>query len=158
RGHELRRRPRRDARARRRRHDGDRQPRQGRGGAGGPEHEPRARARRGDGGRGPRGLSPSAGAPPRAAPLLRASVAVPVFLPSVGGDFLNYDDDHYVRRSRPVREGDVATILDPRAPRAELGEEYLPVRDLTYALDARLFGVEGRAAVGFRATSLLWYA
>lgn len=65
-------------------------------------------------------------------------------------------------RGAPLR-----ALLDPRAPRGPFGAEYLPLRDLSYALDARLFGERapdggrrlGRAAeVGFRASNLAWYA
>lgn len=83
-------------------------------------------------------------------------VAAGVFLPSVGGEFLNYDDDQF-RASRPIRDADLATILDPRASRAELGSEYLPVRDLSYVLDARLFGTREQASIGYRASNLAWY-
>ena len=91
------------------------------------------------------------------AALLIAILALVVYLPSVVvGEFLHYDDDHYVLYSPAVKNFEVARAFDPRANRHDLGAEYLPVRDLTYMLDAKLFGAHSPRA--FRATSLAWYA
>jgi hypothetical protein len=104
----------------------------------------------------------------RRSALLVAVLAFLVFLPSVyPGELLCYDDDHYIPGSPAVRECKLAQMLDPRASRADLGAEYLPVRDLTYALDAQLWGehtphgldlTTTRTAVGFRLTNLALYA
>lgn len=89
--------------------------------------------------------------------LLVASLAVAVYLPSVFvGGFLHHDDDHYVTGSAAVKNFEVGRAFDPSASRTDLGEEFLPVRDLTYMIDARVFGVDSPRA--FRATNLAWYA
>src|SRR5262249_44457052 len=92
----------------------------------------------------------------RRASLLIAVLAFIVFLPSiVPGELLCYDDDHCIPGAPAVRDRDVAKMLFTLRDRSDLGEEYLPVRDLTYALDSALWGVDGpRAARGFRFTNL----
>lgn len=102
----------------------------------------------------------------RALPFLVAVLATLPYLPSLSGEFLNYDDNYLVVESRAIQEGRVAAILDPAGSRLELGSEYLPVRDLSYALDAWLYGTQEpggnrlgpMAPFGFRLTNLLWYA
>ncbi len=100
------------------------------------------------------------------APALAAAAAL-LYLPAVvGGEFLNYDDPYLVVQNEVVREARIAHILDPSAPREALGSEYLPARDLSYALDAALFAgdeptgapMDPDAATGFRASNMLWYA
>jgi len=88
---------------------------------------------------------------------LVAILATAVFLPSVvTGGFLEYDDGHYLVHSRAVAEQDVRRALDPLADRSDLGSEYLPVRDLLYLGEARVFGLESPRA--FRGMSLALYA
>jgi hypothetical protein len=104
----------------------------------------------------------------RRGPLLVALLGFAVFLPSlVPGELLSYDDDYLVSGSRAVREARVGKMLDPWGDRSDLGDEYLPVRDVSYALDALVWGertADGReltgtrAARGFRFTNLLIYA
>ncbi len=89
--------------------------------------------------------------------LLVAILATAVFLPSVvTGGFLEYDDDHYLLHSRAVADQHVRRALDPLADRSDLGSEYLPVRDLLYMGEARVFGLESPRA--FRGVSLALYA
>jgi hypothetical protein len=104
---------------------------------------------------------------------LVALLALLVYAPSAWtGELLGYDDDHYVFHSAPIAHGDIGTILSPTESRTELGNEYLPVRDLTYVIDAKLWGVSDlydqkvfredprwlSASRGFRATNLFFYA
>ncbi len=92
-----------------------------------------------------------------ASTLLVALLAFAVYFPSVlAGTFLQYDDDHYVVHSPAVRDFEIGRAFNPWASRADLGEEYLPVRDLTYMIDAKLWGVD--SPMGFRFTSLIIYS
>jgi hypothetical protein len=95
-----------------------------------------------------------------ASALLVALLAVAVYLPSVfAGTFLQYDDDHYVMHSAAVHHFEIKRAFNPWASRADLGEEYLPVRDLTYMIDARIWGLDSpNSSKGFRFTSLIIYA
>jgi hypothetical protein len=88
------------------------------------------------------------------------------YLPSLGGAFLDYDDPYLISANQVLPNASLAQVFDPTADRQDFGAEYLPVRDLTYWVDARLFGVADSAgwrvppesAPGFRLTNLLWYA
>jgi len=77
-------------------------------------------------------------------------VTLLVFLPQLTGDFdfTNWDDNWLITSNHHIRSfsgENLATILDPTIPvatREELGNEYLPVRDLSYSLNYALGGYE----------------
>ena len=101
----------------------------------------------------------------RALPAAVALLALLPYLPSAArGEFLNWDDPYLVHPG--LLEQKVTRLLDPRGDprepegrkRAAFGSEYLPLRDLSYRLDARIHGLEPPSARGFRATNLLLYA
>jgi protein O-mannosyl-transferase len=87
------------------------------------------------------------GTGPGAASLMRwevpaiAVLAILLYLPSLGGSFVNWDDEWLIVNN-PLIDGvdDLAWILDPTSWREPLGAEYLPVRDLSIWLDYRLWG------------------
>lgn len=84
--------------------------------------------------------------------------ALAAFAPSLSGRFLNCDDNWLVEKNRTIRSlsaGGVARMFDPAADRTWYGAEYLPLRDLSYALD---FAAWRRNPVGFRLTGILLYA
>lgn len=93
----------------------------------------------------------------RAALLGLAVVAV--YAASVGGEFLNYDDDWLIARNPVLDYGPgralAAILFDfSHESRMALGAEYLPLRDLSIWLDVAVFG---RWAPGLRASQLLLY-
>ncbi|MCC6575175.1 MAG: hypothetical protein IT462_15470 [Planctomycetes bacterium] len=76
----------------------------------------------------------------------------------------NWDDNWLITENRYIREisvANVVTILNPFAPqevREELGNEYLPVRDLSYAIN---YARDGLNPTGYHSTNLilhLWSA
>ncbi len=78
--------------------------------------------------------------------------------PGLSGRFTNWDDDWLVVRNPWIRSLDgeslsaIAAPFGPPAVREQLGAEYLPLRDLSYALDHALFGLD---PAGFHLTNLL---
>ncbi len=78
--------------------------------------------------------------------------------PGLSGRFTNWDDDWLVVRNPWIRSLDgesLAAIVAPFGPagtREQLGAEYLPLRDLSYAADHALFGLE---PAGFHLTNTL---
>jgi tetratricopeptide (TPR) repeat protein len=78
-------------------------------------------------------------------PALLAAAVVVVYLPSLGGGFLNYDDDWLVEQNPVLRDpsagalGKVWGDFDQET-RLALGAEYLPVRDTFVWLELRAFG------------------
>lgn len=94
----------------------------------------------------------------RAAGGLLVALVLAVYLPSLPGDFLTYDDPWLVEDNPVLRLGfrDAvrAIFLDLGAPtRLALGAEYLPLRDLSYWVDRCL----GLGPPGMRAEQLLLY-
>jgi tetratricopeptide (TPR) repeat protein len=86
---------------------------------------------------------------------LIAGLAVALYLPSIGGSFLNWDDEWLIVQNALLDEArDLVWILDPGTWRAPLGAEYLPVRDLTLWVDRQLWGLD---PVGFHLTNVLLY-
>ncbi|MHC4599036.1 MAG: tetratricopeptide repeat protein [Planctomycetota bacterium] len=77
---------------------------------------------------------------------------------SLNNDFTNWDDNWLITGNPWVREvsrGNVSTILDPTVDpniRAQLGGEYLPVRDFSTMADYALFGLQ---PAGHHATNLV---
>ncbi|MBP9893058.1 MAG: tetratricopeptide repeat protein, partial [Planctomycetes bacterium] len=96
--------------------------------------------------------------------LLPAFAAAVVFLgcvaywPQLDNGFTNWDDNWLITENRWIRSLDlnhVTTIFNPMAPqeiREELGNEYLPLRDLSYSVNYALDGYNPR---GYQATNLL---
>ena len=89
-----------------------------------------------------------------------------MYLPTLGGSFLNYDDDYLVVANRAVQDDPLGAIFDPTSSREDLGSEYLPLRDVSYAFDSLLWAerdaagrtrLGDRAAFGFRLSNLAWY-
>jgi hypothetical protein len=94
----------------------------------------------------------------RRAPWLLAMVVVLVYLPSVPGDFLVYDDLWLIELNRVLHanwpEAFRAIFSDLSLPtRLSLGAEYLPLRDVSYFVDVRWFGF-GPAAMRLEQISL----
>lgn len=92
-------------------------------------------------------------------PLALAAAVVAVYALSLGGGWLEYDDDWLVRDNELLSTGRLAVIARmlfdwDRETRMILGAEYLPVRDATVFL-AR--GVAGLESVGLRITQLVIY-
>lgn len=82
-----------------------------------------------------------------------------LYLPSLGGDFLPYDDDWLIQNNRwleaPPRAALYAIFFDlSRETRLALGAEYLPLRDLSHYAEVALFG---RSAFGMRLVQLGLY-
>ncbi|RMG13203.1 MAG: hypothetical protein D6731_12610 [Planctomycetota bacterium] len=83
------------------------------------------------------------------------------YLPSLSGDFVNYDDPYLVQRNRVLTEGRLTDLFDPTSGREALGSEFLPLRDLSWALELRLLGAQvplgPREAQVLRTTNALLY-
>lgn len=78
-----------------------------------------------------------------------------VYQHGLGGQFTNWDDNWLITENRHIRglnADNLQRMFNPMAPREELGNEYLPVRDLSYAVNYALDGLNPR---GFQATNLL---
>lgn len=93
------------------------------------------------------------------APWLLASLLLLVYLPSLGGGFLNWDDPWLIQNSPLVKLSGAqafrAIFLDLSLDtRMALGAEYLPIRDLSYFIDFKLFGL---SPLGLRLSSLSIY-
>lgn len=91
---------------------------------------------------------------------LVALLALLPWLPAlVTGELLAWDDDYLVSRNEAgLLRAPLLAVLDPRGDRTAFGSEFLPLRDLSYRLDARLWGITGPgAAFGFRLSNLLLY-
>lgn len=71
----------------------------------------------------------------------------------IGADFVNYDDDWMVLENQKVRSLDTANIKEMFNPYAQEYPVYLPIRELSYALDFRLWG--GLNPAGFHLTNIL---
>ncbi|KAA0210657.1 hypothetical protein EDM80_13095 [bacterium] len=90
--------------------------------------------------------------------LLIVVLGAVAYWPQLGNGFTNWDDNWLITENRWIREISVAntvTIFNPMAPqeiREELGNEYLPLRDLSYSLNYALDGYNPR---GYQATNLL---
>lgn len=96
---------------------------------------------------------------PGVRPFALALTTIAVYASSVGGGFLNYDDDWLIRDnpvlSYPAGRALHAIFLDLSPDnRLKLGAEYLPLRDLSAWLEVSLFG---RWAQGMRAVQLVIY-
>jgi predicted negative regulator of RcsB-dependent stress response len=92
-------------------------------------------------------------------PLALALAVTAAYAPSLGGGFLNYDDDWLIQNNPVLRRADagaLATVWTDLRPetRQVLGAEYLPVRDTLLWLEVRLFGPSPRA---MRTVSLALY-
>jgi hypothetical protein len=85
------------------------------------------------------------------APWALATAVVLLYAPTLGADWLEYDDDWLVRDNpflnRPTLEhlATIWTAFD-RGTRLALGAEYLPIRDTSEWIEARLVGVSPFAA------------
>ncbi len=83
------------------------------------------------------------------------AVAAVVTFPTLGFDFVLYDDDYLVYRNSAIRDlGNIASFFDPWADREQMGSEYLPLTTLSFAIDYALFGLDPR---GFHATNAVLY-
>lgn len=92
-------------------------------------------------------------------PALLAIVTALVYLPSLSGGYLNWDDPWLIRDNPILARGDLGALrtiwLDlSRESRLVLGAEYLPIRDTELWLEARLFGLSPQL---LRVTNLLIY-
>lgn len=90
--------------------------------------------------------------------LFIALIAALTFVAYHGGldnGFTNWDDNWLITENRHIRNSDWQTIqhiFNPMAPREELGNEYLPLRDLSYSLNYALDGYNPR---GYHAANIL---
>lgn len=78
-----------------------------------------------------------------------------VYQHGLSGQFTNWDDNWLITENRHIRSlswQNIQLFFNPMAPREELGNEYLPVRDLSYAINYALDGLNPR---GYHATNLL---
>jgi hypothetical protein len=69
--------------------------------------------------------------------------------------FTNWDDNWLITENRHIRGlgwDNIQTMFNPMSPREELGNEYLPLRDLSYSVNYALDGYDAR---GYHATNLL---
>ncbi len=69
--------------------------------------------------------------------------------------FTNWDDNWLITENRHIRGlswENIQVMFNPMSPREELGNEYLPLRDLSYAVNYALDGYDAR---GYHATNLL---
>jgi tetratricopeptide (TPR) repeat protein len=94
----------------------------------------------------------------RATPWLIAALVIAVYLPSIPGDFLTYDDPWLVENNPilrlPIGAALRSILFDLRFPtRLALGAEYLPLRDVSYWIDRAL----GFGAPAMRAEQVLIY-
>jgi tetratricopeptide (TPR) repeat protein len=96
--------------------------------------------------------APSAGL---AAALLLVAALAPQ-LPSWGYQFSSYDDHQCIVDLPAIRRHDVRSLLElfVPTPRPDL-PEYMPLKNLSYAVDYALFGMSPSA---FRPQQWLWYA
>ncbi|MBX3461329.1 MAG: hypothetical protein KF696_15395 [Planctomycetes bacterium] len=72
---------------------------------------------------------------------------------SLGHGYTNWDDNWLITENRHIRGlgwQNIQTMFNPLAPREELGNEYLPVRDLSYAVN---YALDGYSPRGFHATN-----
>jgi len=95
----------------------------------------------------------------RAAPGLLVLLVVVVYLPSLSGGFLNWDDPWLIEQNPILREPSLRALgaiwTDFRLEtRLVLGAEYLPIRDTSLWLEARLWGLDPQ---WLRVTNLLFY-
>jgi protein O-mannosyl-transferase len=79
----------------------------------------------------------------RGLPLALAALVVGVYLPSLGGGFLNWDDGWLVGGNTVIARGDLPSLAAiwtdiSASTRLVLGAEYLPIRDSVLWLVARL--------------------
>lgn len=86
-------------------------------------------------------------------------IVVVLYLPSLAGDFLPYDDDWLIRENpwfdAPPRAALNAFFFDlTRETRLTLGAEYLPLRDFSHYVEVSAFG---RSAFGMRLVQLALY-
>ncbi len=74
--------------------------------------------------------------------LVAIALALVLYGPTVGYGLTQYDDAWLVRDNTLVRDADVVAIFTDLSPstRFVLGAEYLPVRDLSVALDLAVWG------------------
>ncbi|MCB9933260.1 MAG: hypothetical protein H6841_07560 [Planctomycetes bacterium] len=75
----------------------------------------------------------------------------------LGNGFTNWDDNWLITDNRFVHGlswHNLQAMFNPMAPREELGNEYLPLRDLSYAVNYALDGLNPR---GYHATNLLFH-
>lgn len=84
------------------------------------------------------------------------AAAAIIYLPTLGYGFTNYDDRYTIVDLPIIRDLSPAGLVRMFTP-LELPSlpEYMPVKNLTYAVDYALFGLW---APGFRVQQLLWYA
>lgn len=87
--------------------------------------------------------------------LLIAAVAFGAYSGSLDHGFTNWDDNWLITDNRHIRSlswENIQTMFNPMAPREELGNEYLPIRDLSYAIN---YAFDGYNARGYHATNTL---
>ncbi len=83
--------------------------------------------------------------------VLLAAATVAAYLPVLGNDFVNYDDDLYILDSPPIGAGLTADGFRWAFTNFQ-GANWFPLTRLSWLLDAQLFGLDARA---FHLTSLL---
>lgn len=92
-------------------------------------------------------------------PLALVLALLVVYLPSLSGDLLNWDDPWLIERNELIATPELhalaAILFDfSRPTRLMLGAEFLPLRDLSLWLTYPLFGID---ASWLRLTNLAWY-
>lgn len=78
-----------------------------------------------------------------------------VYQGGLSGDFTNWDDNWLITENRHIRAlswQNLQAMFNPLAPREELGNEYLPIRDLSYAVN---YALDGYHARGYHAFNLV---
>jgi len=85
------------------------------------------------------------------AALLAAGLAA--YAPGFANEFVNYDDDIYITRSAPVRDG-LSASGAAWAFTSFQGANWFPLTRLSWMLDAQVYGLSPR---GFHATNLLFH-
>lgn len=92
---------------------------------------------------------------PRALYIAASAAAVALYLPGLGAGFVNYDDPATIIANPLIRDRSPAGLVRMVLP-AELPglPEYMPLKNLTYALDYALFGLW---APGWRVQHIAWY-
>lgn len=96
----------------------------------------------------------------RLVPVLIGVVAFALYLPIGSHEFLNWDDNWLITGNRLLERFEASTLQKiffdfSFATRDALGDEYLPLRDISIMIDKRLWG---DWAGGFLLTNALFYA
>jgi tetratricopeptide (TPR) repeat protein len=84
--------------------------------------------------------------------LLLAVAVVAVYLPSLGNDFTNWDDNAYVYENPRIFHLNFENLVKILDPRTTVAEDWTPLVTLTHVVEYRIFGLEPGP---YHATNLL---